>query len=342
MRCPSCGRYIFKESTSCQYCGHQFGKESGNGKRKKRRITRRHIAAFFVVILLGIFLFYFLQHETETADRLVRAAQKEVEKGVEILQEVERELYTLREIQFENVDNINSERDYALQSREKVQLLMPRLDEASVFFERAEAFCEKVEELSLPGWYRQYINVETEIVKTYAEYCTALKTISTNLIVYYEFSEHYLLGEQLLANLMDDMDRGNDNLERGEYGFAVAAFETALEQIRKAQEEFAAASKMIDLQYMTDFLSNVICMERALYNLSEAARQLELGNVDQANLLASLGTKELESLNPVNKVQLKTQISQWYAGYITEEFHRIEQLKYQGAELENEAEALRK
>ncbi len=344
MQCPTCGRHIHRKSIVCHYCGQHFGKEEREGKekRKERNMTRKHIAALFFVIILGFSLVYFLQYETEDADRLVRAARKEVERGSELLEKVEAELTTLKEIEFESADNINACKEYASQSKEKVQALLLTIDEASTFFDRAEEFLEKAEKLRIPSWYRQYVYLEKEIVAKYKEYVSILETVSTNCSVYYEFAECYFEGEQCMTGLMDDMDRGTDNLERGDYQFAVAAYETALQQIREAQKEYVSASKLIDLPYINDFLSNLSHMERALYSLSEAARQLDLGNVDEANLLASLGTKELESLVPVNRGQLKAQITDWYTTYIAEGFQHIEHLRSEIAELEREAEALRK
>ncbi|MBU7010665.1 MAG: hypothetical protein HXS46_08235 [Theionarchaea archaeon] len=311
-------------------------KEKAAGK--KIPIDGKYIIVFLFAIVLGLSSFHFLQYETEKADRLIKAAAREINNGSELLHTVETDLRSEREIQFTAVDNFNLEREYAGQCAETVHTLLPLLDEASAYFEHAEEFLEKAKTLKLPHHYHQYINLETTLLKTYTEYDEALRTLCTNYLLYYQFADHFLTGEQLLLELTDDMDRGNDNLESGTYQFAAAAYESALQQLKNAQKAYEHASKILDLPYMDDLLSNIVHMERALYNLSEAARQLELGNVDQANLLAALGSEEIESVTTVTKLQLKIQATQWYAEHITALIEDIDEVKSEIEELKTETE----
>ncbi len=304
---------------------------------KKIPVNGKYIVLIFIIVL-GLSSFYFLQYETEKADRLTKAAAREINNGSELLHKVEADLRLLREIQFTAVDNVNSEREYAGQCTETVRTLLPLLDEASAHFEHAEAYLEKAKTLRLSHHYHQYISLETTRLKTYTEYDDALHTLCTNYLLYYQFAAQFLTGEQLLLELTDDMDRGNDNLESGAYQFAAAAYESALQQLTDAQKAYERASKILDLPYMDDLLSNIAHMERALHNLSEAARQLELGNVDQANLLAALGSEEIESVTTVTKLQLKIQAAQWYAEHITALIEEIDEMKSEIEELKTETE----
>lgn len=317
MYCPSCGRYIPSESALCHYCGQRIEK----GKRNKK------VIAFFLVAVLGLSLLYFLQYETEDADTLVKAAKKEMERGRENLMKVESQLRTFDEMQFETTDSIQNQTDSASQQQDKVQALLPLLDEAEASLGRAEKFLEKTHNLRLPSSYRQSVNKETEQVHAYREYVTALRTLATHYATYYSFAEHYFAGEQYLFNLMVDTDRGNTNLESGDYTFAYAAYGSALQQLTKAREEYVAASKLIDFSFMSNLLSDLDHLEKALYNLSEAAHQLELGNTENANFLAALGTKEAQLIEAADKSQLKAQISQWYTLQIEGMIKKIETLK---------------
>jgi HAMP domain-containing protein len=93
---------------------------------------------------------------------------------------------------------------------------------------------------------------------------------------------------------------------------------------------------------VNDFLSNLDNLEKALNNLSEAAHQLELGNVENATFLAALGITEVESAITVNKLQLKAQAAQWYKTHIGVYITEIEQIKSEIEELEKEASRTRK
>lgn len=329
MLCPCCGRYLQK-NTVCNYCGHSIKNENENGKEPKNNKVKKkrthYVITLFLIAVITLSLFHFLQYETESADKLVRAAEKEVEKGSELLQKAEHELHTLREIQLEAKDRISSERDYISQSREKIHSILSHLDAAEPAFERAEAFLEKTEQLRLPGRYRQHVEVEKEIVQKYTEYCELVRTLCNNFTVYYTFSEYYLTGEQLFINLMGDMDRGNDNLEREDYTFACAAYDSALIQLKEAHTAYTTALNLIDLPYIHDLLSNLDYLERALYSLSEAAHQMELENVEHAAFLAALGEKEIESMTELDKLQLKTHITEWYTTNITDIFTKIDTL----------------
>ena len=351
MQCPNCGRYIREESTICEYCGRSVRREREKEREKERMkeekdeergeketeregvkktryiLSRKYVAAIFLGAVLVLSLVHFLQYETEDADTLVRAARKEMERGSELLHKVETELHTLREVQLEALDEVVSEKNYASQSKEVATSILIFLDEAEPHFEKAVEFLEKTEKLRLPGWYREYVNREKEITQIYNDYTTTLRTLAANVIMYYGFAEQYLTGEQLLINLMNDIDRGNDHLERGDYAFAFAAYESASDQAKEAQEAYKMASKMIDLPYISDFLSNLTYLERALFSLSEAAHQMELGNTEEASALAALGAKELASMIHVNRLQLKAQASEWYKTHVTEVEEELKKLQ---------------
>ena len=340
MQCPVCGRYIQRERTICIYCGHRIGNEKQNeNEDKKQKKRTNYVIALFLVAVITLSLFHFLRYDTESAEKLVQAAKKEVERGSELLQKAELEFYTLREIQLEAADHISPERNYASQSREKVHSILLDLDAAEPAFIRAEEFLEKTERLRLPGWYRQYVDLQKEIVQKTKEYCTLLRTLSNNFTVYYTFAEYYLSGEQLMVNLMNDMDRGNDHLEREDYTFACAAYDSALAQLKEAQRVYTTAVNLIDVAYMHDLLSNLNYLERALYTLSEAAHQMEMENVETATFLADMGEKEIESMVSMNKLQLKTQITEWYKSNITNIFEKIDALKSEIEEL-NQAKVI--
>jgi predicted nucleic acid-binding Zn ribbon protein len=329
MECPGCGRYIPEESTVCQYCGHTL--------KKEKKINRNLIIVFLLAGILVVSLFFnFFQYETENADTLIRAFEKEIDNGSTLLQKAESGLQSLREIQIETIENIRSERDYASQSMEKISIILADARKAETAFERADTFLKRTDDLRLPGWYRQYVNGEKEVLHLYTEYKKTLETISTNYLVYYGFAEHFLAGEQLLVSVMDDIDRGNDHLERGDYTFAKAAYRSASDLLIGAQKEYTAASKLLDLPYITDFLSNVNHLQRALDHLKEAAHQMELENVDEASLLVTLGMQEMQSLTGVNKLQLKIQAANWYQSTIMQEFETLDALKSEIEELEKE------
>jgi hypothetical protein len=334
MQCPSCGRYLREESTVCYYCGYHTEEE----KIETPLPLKKYVIASFLVIVVGLSLFYVMRYETENADKLVRAARKEVEKGSELLQKVESGLYPLRAVQVEAIDQISAEKNYASQSREGITSVLQYLDSAEPHFERAEAFLEKTEGMRLPDWYYPFIDTEKDIIQKHKEYTRVLRALCINSEMYYEFAELYLQGEQLVIDLMNDMDRGTDHLESGDYTFAFAAYDSALQRAKEAQELYRAASKIIDLPYINGLLLNLNYLERALYNLSEAAHQMELGNTEEASFLAALGTNEVSSMIHMNKLQLKIEVTEWYKNNVTDLFNKLSNLQSEIEELEKEQE----
>ncbi|MBU7022919.1 MAG: zinc ribbon domain-containing protein [Theionarchaea archaeon] len=333
MFCPNCGRYIPPDTLICQYCGEDFS--------PKRRFPVDKIAGLAVVVVLGMSVVYFMDYETADADNLVRAALKEMQNGNEILQTVESELRGAEEIQFESEDHTKSELEYVEKTKEEIQRVLPLLEDASSSYERAEAFLASCEGLRVPGWYHEYVRIQLKIVSAQKEIGAALQKAGESYVMYYEFASYYLGGEQRLLTVMTDMNRGNDNLEMKDYQFAFTAYESAIENLIEAEEAYIAAAKIIDLPYIDNSLTNMGHLEKALDSLSEAARQLEMGNTGNASLLAELGTQEMGLLVDVNKMQLKMQVSDWYKMHITNEMQEVQELNQTIKELEEEAESLK-
>jgi tetratricopeptide (TPR) repeat protein len=333
MFCPNCGRYIPPDTLVCQYCGEDFS--------PRKRFPADKIAGLAVVVVLGVSAFYFMNYETEDADNLVRAALKEMQNGNEILQTVESELRGAEEIQFELEIYTKSELEYVEKTKEEIQGVLPLVEDASSSYERAETFLTSCEGLRLPGWYHEYIRMQLKIVSAQKEYGAVLQKAGESCVTYYEFASYYLEGEQLLLTVMADMNRGNDNLEMKDYQFAFTAYESAIENLTEAEKAYSAAAKIIDLPYVDDSLTNMGHLEKALDSLSEAAHQLEMGNTENASLLAELGIQEMGSLIEVNKMQLKMQVSDWYKMHITDEMKKAQELNQTIKELEEEAESLK-
>ncbi|MBU7014044.1 MAG: zinc ribbon domain-containing protein [Theionarchaea archaeon] len=333
MFCPNCGRYVPADSPGCEHCGLDF--------RPKKRLPVDKIAAFAVMIVLGISAVYFMNYETEDADNLVRAALKEMQRGDEILQTVEGELFGAEEVQFESENHTRSELEYVEKMKGDVQCLLPLLEDASSSFERADTFLASCEELRLPGQYHEYVELQLKIVSTRKECCDVLQTVSESYVMYYEFAACYLEGEQLLLTVMTDMNRGNDHLEMKDYQFAFTAYESAIENLTDAEKAYTAAARVIDIPYIDDSLTNMEHLEKALDSLSEAARQLEMGNTENASLLAELGIRELGSLTEVNRLQLKLQVADWFEMYIAEKLRKAQELNLVIKELEDKAEPLK-
>jgi tetratricopeptide (TPR) repeat protein len=333
MFCPNCGRYIPADTLVCQYCGVDFS--------PKKRLPADKITGLAVVVMLGVSAVYFMNYETEDADNLVRAALKEMRNGDEMLQTVEGELRGTEEIQFESENHTKSELEYVVKTKGEIQRALPLLEDASSSYERAETFLTSCEGLRLPGWYHEYIRMQLKIVSTQKEYGAVLQKAGESYILYYEFASHYLEGEQLLLTVMADMNRGNDHLEMKDYQFAFAAYESAIENLNEAEKAYSAAAKTIDLPYVDNSLTNMGHLEKALDSLSEAAHQLEMGNTENASLLAELGIREMGSLIEVNKMQLKMQVADWYRMHITDEMKKAQELNQTVSELEEKAESLK-
>ena len=309
MHCPRCGREISNSTASCDYCGIQL---------KKKNSNRTLYIGLSIIVLVGLSLFYFLKYDTDEADIMILAAQREMEKGISLVRETEEDLNSLREVHHEIIDHAMKEREYASRSAEMMLSASIRLEEAAYSFERAESFYSKCQSLHLSNQKDEYLDLELQLVAVYREYVSILSELCHNYITYYQFSVPYLAGEQLLVTILSDMDRGNDHLEGEDYTFAVAAYEAALRKLGLLTEEYTQAHEVLQLQYTGDFLSNLEHLENALNDLRDAARQLEEGNVVLANFLALEGMNEVQSFLNINQSAFQTQMASWYRIHITE------------------------
>lgn len=331
MQCPTCGKDL-QGNTVCMYCGESF--------EEKRGITRNQCIAVILLAVMALSLFYSVRYETDKADKLVRAAEIEMERGRTHLQQAKSTLLSFKDIQIEAVDHTNAELTYVLHAKEMAQRTLFTLEEASLSFERAETFLNNSENLRLSARYRQYCACTLQTVKECQTLCRTLHALAAAFTQYYGFAAHYLAGEVALLELMSDLDRGNDNLERGDLTFAFSAYESAVFHLKEAQHAYSTASDLIDLSYVTDSLTNLTHLERALDNLTEAARQLQLGNDAHAQILAALGVAEIESVVLVGRLQLKHQMTQWYQEHITAVIYEVEQIEAEIEALKQKTETL--
>ncbi len=315
------------------YCGQSF--------EEKKIITRRRGIAVIILAVFMLSFFYSFRYETDKADKLVRAAEIEMERGNNYLQQVRSALLSFKEVPVEAVDHTHAEIMHVSQTKDAAESVLSTLDEALISFERAEKFLEKAENLRLPDWYHQYCTCTQETVNHCKTLCTLFKGLAAAYADYYAFAAYYLAGDLALLDLMSDLDRGNDNLEQGDYVFASAAYEAAVTHLNEAQHAYTTASTLIDLPYVTDSLTNLTHLERALDNLTEAARQLQLGNETHAQVLAALGITEIESVVLVGRLQLKHQLTEWYQQHIAAAITEAEQLEAEIRLLEQKAEALK-
>ncbi len=330
MQCPHCGRRQ-REGPTCRYCGQLLNPKNGKETKEKRKREITLLAIFLAVVIVS--LFHFFYYETDDADTLINASEKEIERGKSLLQSVEQGLLALNQVQFETT-SYSSEKEYASQSQEKVEALLPGVDEALTSFEKAEEFLEKAQTLRLPGDYYKRIGLEMRRVEKYTDYAETLREMGTSLLLYYGCAVNYLSGEEQVLNLMADLDRGNDNLEGKDYQFAVTSYESALVHLEEARNYYLAAFNLIGLSYASDLLSNLDYMEGALDNLSEAAKKLQLENTDYANMLAAQGIEEMALMKPLAGAQLRSEIDTWYSTRITALIMKIAEIKAEIEELE--------
>ncbi|MBU7043369.1 MAG: hypothetical protein HXS47_07225 [Theionarchaea archaeon] len=310
MYCPRCGAQDYDEDEPCEFCGFT--------SRNKKRWSSKSILTSGVITLLVIScVYYYTQQDSGESDIMLQAAQKEMEKGIRILQEIENEMDSLRDVHHEIIDHAMKERQYASHSSDIVTSALPRLEEAAYSFERAEKFYRRCQSFHLSTQKKEYLSLELQRAAAYQEYGSTLTELCENYATYYQFSIPYLTGEQILITILSDMDRGNDHLEREDYTLAATAFASALRKLELLTEEYTQAYALLPLPYIDDFLSNLEHLDQALHNLAEAAQSLEEENVTYANFLAVQGMSEVQQFSQINQSAFQTQMTAWYQTHIT-------------------------
>jgi hypothetical protein len=308
MQCPRCGSRDFDDNKSCTSCGFI----------KKKTPYKIISIGIFAVLLLASSVVYYVHTDPSESDIMLQAAEKEMEKGISLLQEIENDLDSLRDVHHEKVDHTMKEREFASRSSEKVNFAMLRLEETALTFQRAEMFFKRCQSIHLSTHQEEYLHLELQRVSTYQQYVSTLTELCGNYALYYQFSLYYLTGEQVLITILSDMDRGNDHLESEDYTLAAAAYESALRNLALLEQEFTQAHAVLQLQYVGDFLSNVNHLEQALHNLKDAAHNLEEGNVIIANFLATQGMEAVTRFSQINQSAFQTQMAVWYQTHVTD------------------------
>jgi tetratricopeptide (TPR) repeat protein len=308
MQCPRCGSRDFDDGEPCASCGFT-----------KNKYPYKIISiGVFALLLLASSLIYYAQNNPHESDIMLQAAEKEMEKGISILQEIENDLDSLRDVHHETMNQAMKEREFASRSSEKVVSAIPRLEEAAFSFQRAENFYKKCQSIHLSTQQEKYLHLELQRVSTYQGYVSTLTELCGNYATYYQFSIFYLTGEQVLITILSDIDRGNDRLESEDYTLAAAAYESALRKLAVVDQEFTQAYAVLQLQYVGEFLSNMEHLEQALHNLKDAAQSLEKGNVVVANFLASQGLEAVQRFSKINQSAFQTQMAVWYQSHVTD------------------------
>ncbi|MBU7032862.1 MAG: hypothetical protein HXS53_10045 [Theionarchaea archaeon] len=345
MRCTECGFNNEEGSKFCSNCGSTLllQKEPDRVKGKGGRSKILIVALVAVICIVAVFSYLtFFSYEVEKANELVNKANREIQNGNNLLTtSISPKIADFREISFDlEAAELESEIQYARTSAQNAQQLMNTIPAIQGNFRKARDYFLETEDLRLPQWYHDYIDLKVKALDKDLERVSNLGELLTNYTLYYGFAETYLQGGDELQALMDELEEGLEKVEDGNFSSATTAFQSALSHLRESTAQFTAADEFISLDSLDELLDQMEQIDSALEALSDATRLLSTGDIPQALNLLGLADSELDGLGEAPTALLKDQISSWYDQNIEGLLSDIQQLLTEIQALEQEAQEL--
>jgi len=345
VRCTECGFNNEDGSKFCSNCGSTLvPQKEPERKKSKGGRSKILIAAIIGISIVAVFSYITLfSYEIEEANDLVNRANSEIQNGNNLLTtSISPQIADFREITFdlETESEQENEIQYARTSTQSAQQLMGTLSVIQGNFSTARDFFLETEDLRLPAWYHDYIELKIKAIDKDLERMSKIGELLTNYALYYEFAENYLRGRDELRTLMDQLGDGLEDVEGGNFSSAASAFQSALSHLRESTTQFDAASGIIPLDSLDQLLDQMEHVDSALEALSDATQLLSTGDIAQALTLLGLANNELDGLGEASTDLLEDQISSWYNQNIEGLLSEIEQLLTEITQYEQEAQEL--
>jgi Arc/MetJ-type ribon-helix-helix transcriptional regulator len=318
MRCAECGYFNEEGSKFCSNCGSTLStKKIPEKKKLKGSTTKILIVILVAVIAMVVFFSYitFFSYDIEEANNLVDKANREIQNGNNLLNStLNPQINDFREISFdvETESALQTEIQYAKTTKQNAQQLMNTITTIKGNFNQAQNFFSETENLRLPTWYHDYIDLKIKALDKDLERMSKIEELLTNYILYYGFAENYLQGRDELYALMDELQDGLEDIDDGNFSSASSAFQSALSHLRESNDQLDAASAVISLDSLDQLLNQMEHIDSALEALSDATQFLSTGNISQAMYLLTLANEDLEGLGEAPTSLLEEQIDSWY------------------------------
>jgi hypothetical protein len=346
VRCTECGFNNEDGSKFCSNCGSTLVPQKEPERKKSKGGRSKILIAALVVVILMVAVFSYItlfSYEIEEANDLVNKANREIQNGNNLLTtSISPQIADFREITFdlETESEQENEIQYARTSTQSAQQLMGTIPIIQGNFSTARDFFLETEDLRLPAWYHDYIELKIKAIDKDLERMSKIGELIANYALYYGFAENYLQGGDELRTLMDQLGDGLEDVEGGNFTSAASAFQSALSHLRESNTQFDAASDIIPLDSLDQLLDQMEHVDSALEALSDATQLLSTGDITQALTLLGLANNELEGLGEAPTTLLEDQISSWYNQNIEGLLSEIEQLLTEITQYEQEAQEL--
>lgn len=346
VRCTECGFNNEDGSKFCSNCGSTLVPQKEPERKKSKSGRSKILIAALVVVILMVAGFSYItlfSYEIEEANDLVNRANSEIQNGNNLLTtSISPHIADFREISFDlgTASQQDSEIQYARTSSQNARQLMSTIPVIQGNFSTARDFFSQTEDLRLPAWYHDYIELKIKAIDKDLERMSKIGELLTNYALYYGFAENYLRGRDELQVLMDELKDGLEDVEGGNFTSAASAFQSALSHLRESNTQFDAASDIIPLDSLDQLMDQMEHVDSALEALSNATQLLGIGDTTQALTLLGLANNELDGLGEASTDLLEDQISSWHNQNIEGLLSEIQQLLTEVQQLEQEAQEL--
>lgn len=354
MFCPHCGFSNEEDARFCVQCGKAFTAPRSAGSIQKRiGVKKVATAAILILLIVGAAGYAFSPHyQTDEANKLIEQTNKAVADYNIALKDNTRLVESLKKaiedlFRAAAVADVNSAQGSLKTISEIISKLESNLREMKDHVSKAELM-ERIKELRVPGWYYEYVDMKLKATKTRAALLDKTEELLSTLKSAFRFLDNLLkvganidIARKQLQAAAVAADKNIANAETS-IRTALGAFQVAGFWLSRTQTEFETGSARELVNVLLKARRGVEAFIAATQKMLEAVRNLQQGNIAEADRLIRSATADVNKANAELQMgELRTEFDNWLSRSTNKAVSEINSLNREITALEDEADKLR-
>ena len=216
---------------------------------KKKYIAIVAILIFLAIIGLMIIRGRRDRYEGDEASELLSEMNDQLQSIGKLWTNIKSNLEDMKILSVEyDLPEIRNQIDNMKTAREDIKEMKSDLESIRNHNYKTKKTLEEMEELELPEWIYDYIELQNERIKKDEERVDKTDNILTNLNLYYEYSEKFYEAKTAELNMEENLEQGINNFLEENINSAKEKFEEAMDNNTEVKKHIKAASEKIPLE----------------------------------------------------------------------------------------------